>query len=60
MPGLHNVIFGSGGAALAQIHLSIKQEPGKKQLASAGFEPAPPKRSVQDDVYYYRVIMYIL
>ena len=21
MPGLHNVIFGSGGAALAQIHL---------------------------------------
>ena len=22
MPGLHNVIFGSGGAALAQIHLS--------------------------------------
>ena len=23
MPGLHNVIFGSGGAALAQIHLFI-------------------------------------
>ena len=23
MPGLHNVIFGSGGAALAQIHLSL-------------------------------------
>ena len=47
MPGLHNVIFDSGGAALAQIHLSAqkrKEDGGKMGNAvqvgpPAGWEP---------------------
>ena len=44
MPGLHNVIFGSGGAALAQIHLLKKGIKGvgtrpSKNILTLGFLP---------------------
>ena len=46
LPGLHNVIFGSGGAALAQIHLfQLPQSPG--QMIAAGLEPATVGSEVQ-------------
>ncbi len=34
MPGLHNVIFGSGGAALAQIHLSAQKKKIEEKWAT--------------------------
>ena len=52
LPGLHNVIFGSGGAALAQIHLSHLLSAGTDEvLAGACHTPhmhEPRLYSTQD------------